>query len=160
MLWRWLTSIGLILATVALLAVGNLSDHHSMRAWAQTACTVQSQAVLLMEFNDNTPPASITPQIMRNLICSAVGGPGTGVLIGNAANLSALKNTSISSYTGVIRLGYSTPGDGGWARYLVSPLVCSLNSGNGDNGAQVKPNVGTGCFLLQVPTGALTDIRV
>lgn len=39
---------------------------------AQTACVPQTRTQLLNSFADNVPPASITPQTMRNLVCSVL----------------------------------------------------------------------------------------
>jgi hypothetical protein len=47
----------------------------------------------------------------------------------------------------MIRGGFTTNGDGGWAYYNYNTSACSLNSGLGDNGSQVKPNAGGGCWL-------------
>ncbi len=43
-------------------------------AWAQLGCTPQAQAVLLNQFSDLAPAGSITPQNIRNIICSIFGG--------------------------------------------------------------------------------------
>ena len=43
---------------------------------AQTSCTVQSQAQLLQAFSDNAPTKSITPQVLRNLVCSTFSASG------------------------------------------------------------------------------------
>ena len=53
----------------------------------------------------------------------------------------------VSGQTVVDRAGFSTPGDGGGARYVYSSSACSLNSGGGDNGSQVQAS-GGGCWLL------------
>lgn len=47
----------------------------------------------------------------------------------------------------VIRLGYTTAGDGGLALYNWSSSPCSIASGAGDNGAQVDPTDGVGCWV-------------
>lgn len=74
----------------------------------------------------------------------APGSVITGVL--TAANLSALKAITPTAGAFVYREGYSTFGDNGQAFYLFSTSPCSLNAGAGDNGFQVQPAAGTGCW--------------
>lgn len=74
------------------------------------------------------------------------------------ANNTALKALAAGKYTTVLRAGFSTAGDGGGAVYNWSSTACSLNSGAGDNGSQVAPNSGTGCWILA--PGSLTNIQV
>lgn len=65
----------LLLAGVASIALG------STPALAQTQCTIQTQAQLLAEFSDLAPPGSITPQLLRNFICTSLNlatGPISG----------------------------------------------------------------------------------
>jgi hypothetical protein len=53
----------------------------------------------------------------------------------------------------VWRLGFASPGDYGQPiLYTGSNSACSLNSGNGDGGSQVKSDSG-GCWLASFPTG-------
>ena len=41
-------------------------------AHAQTSCTVQTQSQLLSAFSDSVPAGSITPQTMRDFVCSTL----------------------------------------------------------------------------------------
>lgn len=70
--------------------------------------------------------------------------------LGHVANNVALKNHTVVglSTTSVLdRDGFSAPNDGGAMRYRWSTTPCSLASGAGDNGSQVAPNSGGGCWL-------------
>ena len=69
-----------------------------------------------------------------------------GVATSNNA-LAALSVASLWKGTSVSRSGFRTAGDGGAAVYTWSSSACSLNSGAGDNGSQVKPNAGIGCWI-------------
>lgn len=75
----------------------------------------------------------------------------------NNTNLKALVVPTNQTLP-VLRQGFASPGDGGAAYYNWSASSCSLNSGNGDNGYQVKPNTGGGCWIAQI--GSSTDVRV
>jgi hypothetical protein len=77
------------------------------------------------------------------LLCGAgpVGMPAV-------PNLASLKALAPGQNKYVFRQGYNTPGDKGKAYYSWSSSNCTLNSGAGDNGSQVKPNTGTGCYLF------------
>jgi hypothetical protein len=72
----------------------------------------------------------------------------------HVATNSALKGLTAGVVPTVIRDGYASAGDGGAAYYVWSGSNCS----NADNGAQVSPNVGTGCWIAEF-TG-YPDIRV
>jgi hypothetical protein len=56
---------------IALAVVGLALVAASERAEAQLACAIQNQTTLLGEFSDNVPPGTITPQNVRNVICSS-----------------------------------------------------------------------------------------
>jgi hypothetical protein len=71
---------------------------------------------------------------------------------------TALKALAGAAYPSVNRSGFATAGDGGAANYTWSASACSMNSGAGDNGSQVAPAIGIGCWILQ-PANP-TDIRV
>jgi hypothetical protein len=58
----------------------------------------------------------------------------------------------------VYRAGFYLAGDGGAATYAYSTSGCSINTGAGDNGSQVQPTIGGGCWNKQ-PQSA-TDLRV
>lgn len=58
----------------------------------------------------------------------------------------------------VYRDGFAAAGDGGGVTYKWSGASCSLNAGAGDDGSQIKPNTGSGCWTAVFP--AERDIRV
>jgi hypothetical protein len=82
-----------------------------------------------------------------------LGGQGGPVGLPSVPTLAALKATPIAQHKYIQRLGFNAPGDGGGASYTSSTSPCPLNTGNGDNGSQVKPNVGSGCWLANFPNG-------
>lgn len=70
--------------------------------------------------------------------------------------LAALKALPTSQFkTPVQRQGFLTPGDGGSATYTPSVSACPLNTGAGDNGSQVQPTTGGGCWIAELPTVGL-----
>ena len=83
-------------------------------------------------------------------------GSGANVIsLPQVANNTALKNLTAGAYSTVYRAGFTTAGDGGGAVYTWAISPCSLNSGAGDNGSQVSPNSGTGCWIASFgPSGA------
>jgi hypothetical protein len=64
-----------------------------------------------------------------------------------AATNAALQAVPVGTYTLVYRAGFTTAGDGGTMVYGFSSSPCSLNAGAGDNGSQVAPSVGVGCWI-------------
>jgi hypothetical protein len=81
-------------------------------------------------------------------------------------NVAALKAASpwSSTLNSVYRAGYTFAGDGGGMVYNWFSTSCTTASGNGDNGAEVKPNSGGGCWRATFPSvpdvktwGALGD---
>lgn len=73
-----------------------------------------------------------------------------------AATTAALQTmTYIPNGMVIRRNGYYAIGDGGDAYYQYSTSSCSLNSGNGDGGYQIKPTSVTGCFIQIVPITGL-----
>src|SRR5438046_1363783 len=84
------------------------------------------------------------------LVLSFVTGETAAQVVPTNAALQALPSTQ---YPSVIRLGFSSPGDGGRATYVSSGSACSLNGGNGDAGSQVKSADGK-CWLADFDAGA------
>lgn len=72
------------------------------------------------------------------------------------ANNTALKALPSGLAREVRRSGFAAAGDGGGADYLWSAAACT---GVGDNGSQVQPNSGVGCWLLNY-TAAGTEAAV
>jgi hypothetical protein len=72
--------------------------------------------------------------------------------------LAALKALPSTQTSFINRQGFTSIGDGGAAFYRSSSSPCSLNTGLGDDGSQVRAANG-GCWLLIPPTGP-TNIRV
>jgi hypothetical protein len=64
-------------------------------------------------------------------------------------NNTALKALSSNAAPAVLRRGFNTPGDGGGALYHWSSVNCPVP----DNGAQVQPNVGVGCWIADISSG-------
>ena len=87
---------------------------------------------------------------------------GSSCFVGaTVATNSALKAVSISGLsagTAVTRAAYAASGDSGPVTYSLSLSPCSLSAGAGDNGSQVKPTVGTGCWLWNPPAGGVTPM--
>jgi hypothetical protein len=92
------------------------------------------------------------------LVTSSGGVPSIstnlpGGLTINGSPLTVASNASLKALTGSVagnqidRQGFSSAGDGGGATYIFSSSSCSLNSGAGDNGSQVKPTSGGGCWI-------------
>jgi hypothetical protein len=77
----------------------------------------------------------------------AKGISPTPFLLPHVANNTALKAQTGGYATYVIRDGYAAVGDGGAVKYKWSGTNCSLNAGAGDNGSQVAPNAGGGCWI-------------
>jgi hypothetical protein len=75
-----------------------------------------------------------------------------GQMIPQVAGNAALKAMPTTQYPAVIRLGFTQSGDGGLAMYQASSAACALNSGNGDDGAQVKSADGK-CWLADLSSG-------
>lgn len=71
--------------------------------------------------------------------------PVSATIVPTNAALVALAVPPLVSQ--IRRGGFYANGDGGAATYNYSVSACSLNSGNGDNGSQVKPTAGGGCWL-------------
>jgi len=46
----------------------------ALPAHAQTSCTVTARSTLLTQLSDNAAAGSITPQIIRNLLCTSAPG--------------------------------------------------------------------------------------
>lgn len=80
------------------------------------------------------------------ILLSSTGFAQGPPAVPSVPNLTALKALPSTQFKTVDRLGFFSPNDGGDARYTSSPLPCSLNTGSGDDGSQVRAANG-GCFL-------------
>jgi hypothetical protein len=120
---------------------------------AQTANTVLA----------NATSSTASPTAVSVPSCSSAGsalnwtsGSGFGcVSFGStptASTNAALQATSTASSSVVWRLGFSALGDVPPLLYSASASSCSLNSGNGDNGSQVKSADGK-CWIASFPAG-------
>lgn len=104
---------------------------------------------------DASTPLSGSEQIFINqggvtkktTLGGIVGQSGAG--LPRIANNAALVLTGTSRGPSVYRAGFTSPGDGGGAVYTASPLPCSLNGGNGDNGSQVRSADNT-CWIADL----------
>lgn len=83
---------------------------------------------------------------LQNPCSTSINGNACSVT--NNAALLTLSVASIPTNTTIYRQGYATAGDGGGMAYRPSNSACSLASGNGDNGSQVKSADGK-CFIWQ-----------
>jgi hypothetical protein len=70
---------------------------------------------------------------------------------------AALKALSAVTGAPVRRLGFQVAGDGGAVDYTLSSSPCSLNSGVGDNGAQVRAQDG-GCWNISAASESLSPL--
>jgi hypothetical protein len=72
----------------------------------------------------------------------------------NAA-LQAISISGLSAGVTITRRGFTAAGDSQPITYTLSTSACPLNSGAGDNGSQVKPTTGTGCWIWSPPSGGV-----
>jgi hypothetical protein len=97
----------------------------------------------------------VCPSItVANGLISSAAGAACPVNVATNAALQAI--TAPAAGTEVFRAGFYAAGDGGKANYTFSTSACSLNAGAGDNGSQVAPTAGSGCWLVQVPPTGLS----
>ncbi len=120
-----------ILIALALLFIGGT---------AHAACNTPNPNLIGPPFFDNCPlPASVLNRL--NFVPTA------------ETMLQAATTTVLKTFTGntagllATRAGFAAAGDGGNTTYTFSASSCSLNSGDGDNGSQVKPTSGGGCWI-------------
>src|SRR5260370_15209837 len=85
--------------------------------------------------------------IAAMILCSfGASGPSVREAIGSNPvavvhvpdNATLLGKSTLTYPTGVWRDGYASTSDGGLMLYFPGGSPCSLNSGNGDNGSEVK----------------------
>jgi hypothetical protein len=89
--------------------------------------------------------------LLLGIIAAIVFVAAGPVGLPSVPNLSALKALAPGQSKYVYRQGFTSLGDGGQSGYTWSPLPCPLGAaGAGDNGAQVKPTTGTGCWLADL----------
>lgn len=108
--------------------------------------------------------SQINSQIVANGVGAITGPILNGVLIDMAVsealrvpNLAGLKSlTAMAANDVFYREGYTTPGDGGQATYAFSTSSCTINAGAGDNGAQVAPASGGGCWIVNAPASGIS----
>jgi hypothetical protein len=110
-----------------------------------------SSPIVFVQFSEATPGLGFTP---LNPINNLSDVSNTIVALNNLAPTPS--NAALKALTGmtagmtVQRKGFATPGDGGAATYVFSTTSCSIASGAGDNGSQVKPTSGGGCWLADL----------
>ncbi len=84
----------------------------------------------------------------------SVAAPAEAFL-NHVPNNTALKALKSFVYPEVMRVGFAAVGDAGTPLlYVPSNAACSLNSGNGDDGSQVKSADGK-CWLAQFPSSGI-----
>lgn len=69
------------------------------------------------------------------------------------ADNAALSGATAGRYSYVYRAGRASAGDGGQMLYAFSKAPCSLDGGDGDDGFQVAPSGGGGCYIAQIAPG-------
>ncbi|RQR94561.1 hypothetical protein DIE04_19095 [Burkholderia sp. Bp8994] len=108
---------------------------------------------------DNTPIGSTTPSTGAFTTLSSTSPPtvGAATIYPAVASNTALQALSTATTGTVIRLGFNASGDTPPLTYTASTSACSLNSGAGDGGSQVKSADGK-CWLAKFPPGG-ADIR-
>jgi hypothetical protein len=83
--------------------------------------------------------------------------PSTNGYVRGVPTNAALKALSPMTGATVRRLGFYVAGDGGAADYALSSSPCSLNSGLGDDGAQVQAQ-GGGCWNISAASRSLSPL--
>ncbi len=148
------------------LGSGNWIDIAYQRATGDAlALTIPAGFITATMLQAGIALTNLTPDLGFGF--SIVGGLLTsnlGAIQGHTASLATLKAITAAivasaGYTTVMRDGYTTAGDGGGMSYVWSPNPCSIGSGSGDNGAQVDPTGGGGCWVADFPASG-ADIRV
>lgn len=107
------------------------------------------------------PTAAVGTATTQIATTAFVAALGSGK-ISTVADLTAQKAFSITGLSAgyvLYRAGFASPSDGGQAFYTLSTSTCTIASGAGDNGAEVLPNSGTGCWILSPPSSGV-DLRV
>jgi hypothetical protein len=105
------------------------------------------------------PIGSTTPNTAAFTTLSSTSPPtlGTTTLYPTVPTNAALLALSTVTTSTVTRLGFSSIGDVSPVVYTSSGSACSLNSGNGDNGSQVK-SADSKCWIANFPTGPV-DVK-
>ena len=125
----------------------------SAHAWAQ--CPTVLTSCPSPSYNSVTASGvTATGVTATNVTVSGVASGG--LIASQVASNSALKALTAGVVPTVYRAGFTTAGDGGAMTYNWSSTACSISGG--DNGSQVAPNSGTGCWLASL--GAEIDVRV
>ena len=89
--------------------------------------------------NGGIPPAWLAPgAAAANLGVGGITGSASLNAQASVPTNAALQALSTATAQIVIRLGVNTPGDAPPLVFVASSSACSLNSGNGDTGTQVK----------------------
>lgn len=73
----------------------------------------------------------------------------TGIYVANNTELKGLRGVAGQT---VVRAGFASPGDGGGATYTWDAAACT----NADDGYEVAPTAGGGCFTVHVPPKGLS----
>ena len=111
---------------------------------------------LILSYRPSNGVNGQAPMAVQQLVNALFNGLTVSPLATVSSN-AALKALSVGTYSSVYRAGFLTAGDGGAAYYNYSSSACSLNSGAGDNGSQVAPTTGGGCWLASFSGCAAID---
>lgn len=135
--------LALLLVLVLALSTGN--------ARAQSAC-----GPLPFTFVNGTVADATQVNTNFSTLLTCINAISTSAHTATNATLKALATASLTTNSRVTRDGFYAAGDGGMAFYTFSASPCTIGSGAGDNGSQVQPNSGTGCwiadFSVSMPT--------
>jgi hypothetical protein len=83
---------------------------------------------------------------LATLLVATIGAGSAWSQIGSANSLSQLTGYSTTTYSVVVRVGYTNPGDVPPLTYYASHSACTRGGGNGDHGWQVKSHDGL-CWI-------------
>ncbi|MEI1276590.1 glycosyl hydrolase family 28-related protein [Klebsiella pneumoniae] len=106
-----------------------------------------------------TPGSGAFTSLSSNGATSFGAAPtlGTTTLYPTVPTNAALQAVATTTTSTITRLGFYAAGDAPPLTYTASASACSLSSGNGDNGSQVK-SADSKCWLANFPSGP-EDVR-
>lgn len=101
---------------------------------------------------NNASVGATTPSTGAFTTLSSTSAPtlSTTTFYPTVANNAALQALSTATVSTVTRLGYASAGDAAPLVFRASGSACSLNSGNGDGGSQVK-SANSLCWVAKYP---------
>ena len=159
-----------VTANVTAFTMPSCSTSSSALGWTSGsgfACNGSINAATLggATFASPGPIGSTTPGTGAFTALSSTGATsfgaaptlGSTTFYPTVATNAALQAVSTATTSTVTRLGFYASGDAPPLTYTASGSACSLNSGNGDNGSQVK-SADSKCWLANFQSGPI-DVR-